>query len=156
MPLYLFYPLDFGTWNLRFQKISPLLVYKIMPRIIIWFVLLFGGAFLGFYLNSIWFQKIHQSILFHSLSAVIGFLLLAIVMRISKNTGRTLAKYGRKGNLKRMETNVIVKDGVYRYMRHPMHLGLLFFPLSIAFITGSPSFILFIAPSEMGFGIFSP
>jgi len=71
------------------------------------------------------------------------------VIRISKNTGRTLAKYGRKGKIKRMETNVLVRHGVYKYMRHPMHLGLLFFPLSIAFLIGSPSFILIIAPAEM-------
>jgi protein-S-isoprenylcysteine O-methyltransferase Ste14 len=34
-------------------------------------------------------------------------------------------------------------------MRHPMHLGLLFLPLSFAFLIGSPSFIFFIAPAEM-------
>ena len=34
-------------------------------------------------------------------------------------------------------------------MRHPMHLGLLLFPLSFAFLTGSPSFIFIISPAEM-------
>jgi protein-S-isoprenylcysteine O-methyltransferase Ste14 len=48
-----------------------------------------------------------------------------------------------------MDTNVLVNQGVYKYMRHPMHLGLLFLPLSFAFLIGSPSFILFIAPAEM-------
>jgi protein-S-isoprenylcysteine O-methyltransferase Ste14 len=76
-------------------------------------------------------------------------LLILLVIRISKNTGRTLAKYGRKGDVKRMDTNVLVNQGVYKYMRHPMHLGLLFLPLSFAFLIGSPSFILFIAPAEM-------
>ena len=36
-------------------------------------------------------------------------------------------------------------------MRHPMHLGLFLFPLGIAFLIGSPSFILFIAPTEIIF-----
>ena len=38
-------------------------------------------------------------------------------------------------------------------MRHPMHLGLLFFPLAFALIVGSPSFILVIAPAEALFMI---
>ncbi len=72
-------------------------------------------------------------------------------MKISKNTGRTLAKYGREGKLKRMQTNVLVKQEIYKYMRHPMHLGLFLFPLGIAFLIGSPSFILIIAPIEIIF-----
>jgi protein-S-isoprenylcysteine O-methyltransferase Ste14 len=72
-------------------------------------------------------------------------------MRISKNTGRTLAKYGRKGEVKRMETNVLAKEGIYKYMRHPMHLGLFLFPVSIAFLVASPSFILIISPIEILF-----
>ena len=44
---------------------------------------------------------------------------------------------------------VLVTDGLYALMRHPMHLGLLFFPLSVALLVGSPSFILIIAPLEM-------
>ena len=50
-----------------------------------------------------------------------------------------------------MQTNVLVKQGIYKYMRHPMHLGLFLFPFGIAFLIGSPSFILFIAPAEVIF-----
>ena len=110
-----------------------------------------GGAVLGLYLDTILFKNIHISFVFHVISFVIGFLFLILVMKISRNTGRTLAKYGRKGNLQRMETNVLVAQGMYKYMRHPMHLGLLLFPLSIAFLTGSPSFIILIAPIEIIF-----
>lgn len=119
-----------------------------MLRIIVWVVMLIGGAVLGLILDDSLFNNIHSNIIFHSGSFLIGVILLIIVMKISKNTGRTLAKYGRKGNLKKMETNVLVTQGIYKYMRHPMHLGLLFFPLAFAFILGSPSFILIIAPLE--------
>jgi len=118
-------------------------------RIFMWIVMLLGGIIGGYYLDNIWFKGIHQNFLFHLVSFAVGVFLLSVVMRISKNTGRTLARYGRKGELKRMETNVLVKEGVYRYMRHPMHLGLLLFPLSFAFLTGSPSFIFIISPAEM-------
>lgn len=120
-----------------------------MIRMFVWVIMLFGGLTLGLYLDSILFKYVHTNILFHIISFLIGVMLLFLVIRISKNTGRTLAKYGRKGKIKRMETNILVRQGVYKYMRHPMHLGLLFFPLSIAFLFGSPSFILIIAPAEM-------
>ena len=51
--------------------------------------------------------------------------------------------------MKRRETNKLVRSGVYSCMRHPMHFGLLFFPLSLALIAGSVSFIVIIAPLEM-------
>ncbi len=110
-----------------------------------------GGSASGLYLDTILFENVHTGLGFHSLSFVIGLLIIALIIKISKNTGRTLAKYGRRGNLKRGETNILVNQGAYKYMRHPMHFGLLFFPLSFAFLIGSPSFILFIAPGEIIF-----
>ncbi|MEA3466849.1 MAG: hypothetical protein U9R57_01335 [Thermodesulfobacteriota bacterium] len=37
-----------------------------------------------------------------------------------------MARGGRVGDLSRMETNCLVTTGLYRCMRHPMHLALLF------------------------------
>ena len=120
-------------------------------RITFWIIIIFGGSALGYYLDYLIFENIHQNIVFHVISLLIGAFLLFLVMKISKNTGRTLAKYARKGKLKRMQTNILTKQGVYKYMRHPMHLGLLFLPLAVAFLIGSPSFILIIAPVELIF-----
>ncbi|MEA3497380.1 MAG: isoprenylcysteine carboxylmethyltransferase family protein [Bacteroidota bacterium] len=122
-----------------------------MIRILIWVIMIFGGGILAYHLDHLIFENIHQNIFFHVISFLIGAFLFFIMMKISKNTGRTLAKYGRKGELKRMQTNVLANQGVYKYMRHPMHLGLFLFPLGIAFLIGSPSFILFIAPAEIIF-----
>ena len=120
-------------------------------RITFWIIMIFGGSAFGYYLDFLIFENIHQNIVFHVISLLIGVFLLFLVMKISKNTGRTLAKFGRKGELKRMQTNVLVKQGAYMYMRHPMHLGLLLLPPGIAFLIGSPSFILIIAPIEIIF-----
>ncbi len=117
-------------------------------RMIIWLLMLGGGIWGGFILDARWFPGIHHLLWFHILSFLIGIVVLKGVMTVSRNTGRTLAKYGRKGELPRMETNQLVKEGPYRYMRHPMHLGLLFFPFAFAFLVGSPAFILVIAPAE--------
>lgn len=111
--------------------------------------MIFGGGTLSYYLDNVLFKHLYFNTVFHIISFIIGLFLLTIMMRISKNTGRTLAKYGRKGKLKRMQTNVMVNQGVYKYMRHPMHLGLFLFPFAVAFLLGSPSFILIIAPLEI-------
>jgi len=106
---------------------------------------------LGLLLDYSLFPSVLKNVYFHLISFVVGILLLILVVKISKNTGRTLAKHGRNGKIKRMDTNVLVKSGAYKYMRHPMHLGLLLFPLVFALLSGSLSFILIIYPVEVIF-----
>jgi len=118
-------------------------------RIVMWIVMIVGGIVGGYGLDRLLFPGIHGHWLFHLLSLILGLFLLKFVLTVSRNTGRTLARFGREGDIPHMETNVLVTDGLYALMRHPMHLGLLFFPLSLALIVGSPSFMLIIAPLEM-------
>jgi len=113
--------------------------------------MIIGGGVLGYHLDYLFFKDIHTNYIFHIISFLIGISILFLTVKISKNTGRTLAKYGRKGVVARMQTNILVKQGIYKYMRHPMHLGLFLFPLGIAFLIASPSFILIIAPAEIMF-----
>jgi protein-S-isoprenylcysteine O-methyltransferase Ste14 len=116
-----------------------------------WLILLFGGAVLGIWMDNRYFSCILFNVWFHLATIVPGVLLFWAVMRISKNTGRLLAREGRVGDLPRMQTNKLVTRGVYACMRHPMHLGLMFFPLSLALLIGSLTFIIIIAPLEMLF-----
>lgn len=118
-------------------------------RIFIWFVFILGGLFAGVLLDIKFFTYSWTNIYWHLISFIIGVVLIKLVFVISKNTGRFLSQYGKKGDIPRGETNVLVKQGVYACMRHPMHLGLFLFPLAFAFLSGSLSFILFIAPSEI-------
>ncbi len=118
---------------------------------LVWLVMLVGGVWGGFLLDARLFPHLYGNLWVHLTSFFIGLVLLRLVMAVSRNTGRTLAKYGREGDLPRMETNRLVTEGVYRYMRHPMHLGLLLFPFAFAFLAGSPSFVLMIAPLEVIF-----
>ncbi len=124
---------------------------KAILRMFVWFVMLVGGIWGGLLLDGRLFPCLHGNLWFHLVSFLLGLGLLRLVMTVSRNTGRTLAKYGRRGELPRMETNRLVTEGVYQFMRHPMHLGLLLFPFSFAFLAGSPSFVLFIAPVEVIF-----
>lgn len=122
-----------------------------MLRILIWGLMLIGGGALSIWLDWRWFNELFVNPIFHLATFVVGLLLLNLVMRVSRHTGRLLASMGREGDLPRMDTNKLVTTGVYGCMRHPMHLGLLFFPWSAALILGSPTFILVIAPLEMLF-----
>ncbi|NOX19507.1 MAG: isoprenylcysteine carboxylmethyltransferase family protein [Chlorobi bacterium] len=120
-------------------------------RLAVWIIMIFGGAALSIYFDGIYFDSLFHNVWFHIGSFLIGAMLTKAVITVSKNTGRTLAKYGRKGKIKRMETNVLVKEGIYKLMRHPMHLGLLFFPVAVALLLGSPTFIFIIAPLDAFF-----
>ncbi len=118
-------------------------------RIIIWLFFLIGGAVISIHFDKIYFYTWFNSLIFHLISFVIGYLLLKMVLKGARNTGRFLADNGRKGNIPRLQTNVLVTDGLYSKMRHPMHQALIFFPLSFALLVGSPVFIFIIAPMEM-------
>jgi len=124
-----------------------------MLRILIWIVMLIGGGGLSLWLDWRWFHSWLVNPIFHLVAFVVGALLLLFVLRVSRYTGRLLARLGREGDIPRMETNKLVTTDVYDCIRHPMHFGLIFFPWSVALILGSLSFILFIAPLEMFFMI---
>ena len=122
---------------------------KTTLRIAIWLIMLIGGAIISIMLDRILFPDLFGSLLFHSITFFAGVILSLKVINGAKNTGRHLARNGRVGDLPRLETNRLVTTGFYRYMRHPMHFVLLFFPLTLALIIGSPSFIIIIWPTEI-------
>ena len=118
-------------------------------RMLFWALLLFGGAALGVWLDLRLFPELFFNPWWHLVSLVLGLYLLKLVRRAAATAGRTLARYGREGELPRFETNRLVRKGPYECMRHPMHLALFFFPLALALIIGSPSFILIVWPLEV-------
>ncbi len=122
-------------------------------RITLWLVMLLGGTFVGIYFDKIYFPELFNNLVFHIGSFTVGYILLRLVLKSAKNTGRYLAKMGREGEIPRLQTNKLVTSGMYGCMRHPMHFGLMFFFLAFALLIGSPVFISIIAPAEMLFMI---
>ena len=122
-----------------------------MARIIVWLIFLPGGLIASITLDLHFFRTVFFSLSFHVGSSLLGIILLRLVVNASRKTGRLLAREGRVGKLPRMETNRLVTTGIYGCMRHPMHFGLLFFPLAVGLVVGSPSFILLFAPLEAFF-----
>ncbi len=123
-----------------------------IARLVMWIVMLLGGGALGLWLDVrwAWARTLLLNPWWHLLTLAVGAALLWGVLRVSRYTGRLLARMGREGDdIPRMDTNKLVSADIYACMRHPMHLGLMFFPLSIALILGSPTFIFIIAPMEM-------
>jgi protein-S-isoprenylcysteine O-methyltransferase Ste14 len=86
---------------------------------------------------------------FHSISFVIGLMMFKLVINSGRNTGRLLTRLDIEADSPWMEANKLVNKGYYEYMRNSMHFGRLLFPWAIAFIIGSLSFVLIIAPLEM-------
>ncbi len=117
-------------------------------RILFWFLLIFGGTAISLWGDAHLFAAWRRGLFWHLSTALLGGLLLFLVMRAARHTGRILAQYGREGELPRLETNRLVRADVYACMRHPMHLALFFAPLAIALLLGSPTFIFIVAPLE--------
>jgi protein-S-isoprenylcysteine O-methyltransferase Ste14 len=111
-------------------------------------VIIIGGAVYS--IAKDWGTGLFESVWFHLLTAIGGMVLLVLAFRAAANGGRELTK-GRVGDIPRMETNRLVTTGIYSCMRHPMLFGLTLLPLGWAFLLGSPTFIMFVAPLEMLF-----
>ena len=111
--------------------------------------MILGGTAVSIYLDKKYFSALFNNLYFHIVSMMVGYILLKMVLKASRNTGRYLASQGREGDIPRLQTNRLVTTGIYGCMRHPMHMGLMFFPMAFALLLGSPTFILMIAPLEM-------
>ncbi len=128
----------------RPQKIE----FSPFVRILFWIIALLGGALFCLVYDFFHFKHWLLNPWFHLFSASLGLILLSFVFKTAAIAGRTLARYGRQGDMPRLQTNRLVTQGIYGCMRHPMLFGLALFPLAIALILGSPTFIFFIAPLE--------
>ena len=121
---------------------------SVVVRIVLWLILLIGGATLSIHFDPIYFPTLWRSSLFHLLTLPPGVLCLILAFRAAAAGGRELAESGREGNLPRLETNRLVTTGIYACTRHPMLFGLMLLPLSLALLLGSPTFIFCVAPAE--------
>ena len=122
---------------------------SVVIRILLWVFMLVGGAIYAYFkdINNPLFHNIY----FHISTLVLGILVISISFKAAANGGRALKEYGRVGDIPRLETNKLAKEGIYACMRHPMLFGLTLLPLGWALILGLPTFIFILAPLEMIF-----
>lgn len=130
-----------------FLKTTP----SVIIRIILWAMLLIGGAWWSVHNDLHCFKPLFSSPLFHVVTLAFGLLLMKLTFHAAAVGGRELARHGREGAIPRLETNRLVTTGIYSCTRHPMLFGLAFIPLALGLILGSPTFILLTAPLEMVF-----
>ena len=121
---------------------------SVVLRILIWLLLLVGGAVFSIRNDLQHFPELFGKLSFHLFSLPLGLVLLCLAFRAAAAGGRELARRGREGDLPRLETNRLVTSGIYRCTRHPMLFGLMLLPLGVALLLGSPTFIFFVAPAE--------
>ena len=62
-----------------------------MLRILIWGLMLLGGGALSIWLDRRWFNELFVNPVFHIATLAVGILLLCLVMRVGRYTGRLLA-----------------------------------------------------------------
>jgi len=69
------------------------------------------------------------------LDRLFGFFLIVTGLSLASVAGRTLKVYGRKGDIPRGTTNVLVTKGVFSVVRHPAFDGfiMLLFGIALAF-----------------------
>jgi len=119
-------------------------------KILFWLLLIFGGIWLSVYMDKNIFRiYIEKESIYYYLLFIPGVFLFILVINISKNMGRFLKKNAHNSRLPKGEINQLVTHGPYALMRHPMHLGLMLLPLSIALISTSFSFIFIVAPVQI-------
>ncbi|WP_457596303.1 methyltransferase family protein [Hydrogenimonas sp.] len=122
---------------------------SVVVRLLLWAILLLGGAGVSVWLDLQWFRPLFFSLWFHLLAFLVGWVLMRLAFRAAAAGGRELARRGKSSpDTPRLETDTLVTTGIYARMRHPMLFGLALVPMGLAFLVGSPSFILFIAPLE--------
>lgn len=71
------------------------------------------------------------------LSRIAGVILFFPAMFLTSTGGRTLARFGHQGDRETVWPDKFTAFGIFKCMRHPMHLGLALTPLAIALISGS-------------------
>lgn len=118
---------------------------SVRMRWFVWLILIAGGITLSILTDN--FLNDHGIFIsFGVTGRIFGFVLLIVSFIIARNTGKTLAKYGKEGKVQKFDTNKFVDRGMYACMRHPMHFGLMLIPFAIAFLMNSFSYIVLYAP----------
>ena len=78
---------------------------------------------------------------------VLGIILFVYSMFLASSGGRTLAKFAHQEAHETFWPDKFTTFGIFGCMRHPMHLGLAIFPISVALMSG---FVLPIIASGWG------
>ena len=93
---------------------------------VVWLFVFFPGFIWPVSLNGIWLV----------LSRIIGILLIVYSLFLTSTGGRSIAKFGHLEAHETFWPDKFTEFGIFKCMRHPMHLGLAIFPLAVALASG--------------------
>ncbi len=114
---------------------------KMKKRAVMWVTFLTAGTISALFLDSILILP-SLNIYIRSVGAVI----IIISFLLLRASGRALKKYGMREKKSFGETDTLVTSGIYSYIRHPHHTGIMLFIIGFGLLLGSMSFVLVIAP----------
>ncbi len=108
----------------KLPKINMLWKFFFWP--VVWILISIPSFIWPLTLNEFWL----------SFARVIGVVLFVYSMFLASSGGRTLARFAHKESHETFWPDKFTTFGIFGCMRHPMHLGLAFFPISIALLSG--------------------
>jgi len=119
-------------------------------KITVWILIIFGGLFISMYLDKYVFDLEFEKPkwVYYSLN-IPGLLLLLLLFNMINKIGLFISKHGKNDKIAQFKIDILIKDGLYANMRHPIYQCLLFVPFAISLMSTSPSFIFIIAPIDV-------
>lgn len=106
------------------MKISRL--WKFYFWLVLWLFVFVPAFIWPISLNGIWIV----------ISRIIGILLIVYSLFLTSTGGRSIARFGHLEEHETFWPDKFTEFGIFKCMRHPMHLGLALFPLALALISG--------------------
>ena len=116
---------------------------KMVKRAIYWMLLFLTCAVVGPLID--WYFNMYHWCLYSAIAGVFFLILSVWLLRVS---GRNLKKHGVTRDIKFGDTDTLVTTGIYGCIRHPHHLGLAVFVLSVGLLLSSLGYILLCLPIQ--------
>ncbi|MGD9900185.1 MAG: isoprenylcysteine carboxylmethyltransferase family protein [Calditrichaceae bacterium] len=105
---------------------NPVHLWKFYYWPIVWLFVFLPGFIWPILLEGAWLVA----------ARIAGVVLLIYALFLTSTGGRVLARLGHQEAHETFWPDKFTEFGIFKFMRHPMHLGLALFPLAIALISG--------------------
>jgi protein-S-isoprenylcysteine O-methyltransferase Ste14 len=115
-----------GYIHMTLKHIKITMLWKFVFWPVVWLLIFLPALIWPVSLDGAWLI----------VSRIAGVILFSLAMFLTSTGGRTLVRFGHRDSHETVWSDKFTEFGIFKCMRHPMHLGLGLFPLAIALISG--------------------
>ncbi len=108
------------------KRIKITMVWKFIYWFVVWALIFLPAVLIPISLSGFWL----------TLSRIAGGVMLIYSLFLSSSGGRVLARFAHQEERETIWPDKFTEFGLFGCMRHPMHMGLALFPVSVALLTG--------------------